>query len=84
MKNYRNIRQEPYLFGFNVKAFFFFVLGSIMALMSFMAGFSFAKMLIVSVLILLLYGFCKYVLSNDKFISKIMDNKLPKQFSEYE
>jgi hypothetical protein len=84
MKNYKNIRQEPFLFGFNVKPFFVFILGSILGLMSFISGFSFIKLMITVIYILILYAICKYVLSNQKLINKIMDNKLPKEYSEYE
>lgn len=84
MKNYKNIRSEPYLYGFTISAFFAFVIGSILCLMSFIGGFSLVKFIVVMVLLLVLYAFCKYVLSNKNLINRLMDNKLPKKHSEYE
>lgn len=84
MKNYKNIRKEPYLYGFTVKAFFAFVIGSILGLFSFMTGFSFVKLILVLSWIFLLYAVCKFILSNEVLINRFMDNKLPKNYSDYE
>jgi hypothetical protein len=84
MKNYKNIRQKPYIYGFSVVGFFSFAIGGICALMSFMSGFSFLKIITVIIFIGLLYIFSKYILSNKEFASRIFDNKLPNKYSEYE
>lgn len=84
MKNYKNIRKEPYLYGFTVKAFFVFVIGTTLGLFSFISGFSFIKLILTIVYVLILYSVCKFVLSNDKLINSFLDNKLPKSYSDYE
>lgn len=84
MKNYKNIRKKPYLYGFTVKAFLVFVGGLLFSLLSFMSGFTFLKLVVVLLSDFLLLLVCKFVFSNDKIINRFMDNKLPKNYSDYE
>lgn len=84
MKNYKHIRKEPFLYGFTVKAFFAFVIGLIVGLMSFISGFSFTKLIVFLFFVLILYAVCKFILSNETLINRFLDNKLPKKYSDYE
>ena len=84
MKNYKKIRQKPYIYGFSIVGFFAFAIGGVCVLLSFMSGFSLAKFIIVGILIMILFLFSKHVLSSPVVLSKIFDNKLPKKYSEYE
>lgn len=84
MKNYKNIRKEPFLYGFTVKAFFVFVIGLVIGLLSFINGFSFIKLIVFLCFVFVLYFVCKFILSNSKIINRFMDNKLPKNYSDYE
>lgn len=84
MINYKNIRKEPFLFGFTVKAFFVFVIGIIIGLISFINGFTAIKAIVFLVFALILYAVCKFVLSNTALINRFMDNKLPKSYTDYE
>lgn len=84
MKNYKNIRRKPYIYGFTITGFFTFAIGGICLILSFMNGFTFNKLVIVLILLFILFLISKYILSNPAFISKILDNKLPKKYSEYE
>lgn len=84
MKNYKNIRQQPYIYGFSVKGFFVFAIGSIISLLLFITGFSFTKFIFSGVLIIVFYIVGKLFLSNSELVNKFMDNKLPKKYSDYE
>ena len=84
MKNYKKIRQKPYIYGFSVAGFFVFAVGGIFGLLSFMSGFSLLKMIGVVVFLGLLYIFSRYIISNKEITSKFFDNKLPNKYSEYE
>jgi len=84
VKNYKNIRRKPYLYGFTVKAFFAFVIGIIIGLFTFSTGFSFGKFGLFLIWSLLLYAVCKYVFSNDNIVNRFLDNKLPTSYSDYE
>ena len=84
MKNYKNIRQQPYIYGFSVKGFFVFAIGSIISLLLFITGFSITKFVLSGVLIIIFYVIGKLFLSNSELVNKFMDNKLPKKYSDYE
>jgi len=84
MKNYKNIRKEPYLYGFTVKAFFVFVFGIVFGLFSFISGFTIAKFIGFIIYGFGLYAICKYILSNTSLLARYFDNNLPKSYSDYE
>ncbi len=84
MKNYKKIRQTPYIYGFSIIGFFTFAIGLIIGLLAFMGGFSVLKLILVSIYFVLLFVVSKLVLSNKSFIAKMTDNKLPTKYSEYE
>ena len=84
MKNYKNMRQQPYIYGFSVRGFFVFAIGSIISLMIFITGFTFTKFIVSGILIIIFYVVGKLFLSNSELLNKFMDNKLPKKYSDYE
>lgn len=84
MKNYRHIRKNPYIYGFSITGFFVFLIISVLLLISFTLGITLTKFIIILFLIGLTYGICKYVVSDEKLLSKAFDLKLPKKYSQYE
>jgi hypothetical protein len=84
MRNYKKIRQTPYIYGFSIIGFFTFAIGAIIGLLAFMGGFSLLKLILVSIYMVVLFVVSKLVLSNKTFIAKMTDNVLPKKYSEYE
>jgi len=84
MKNYKKIRQKPYIYGFSVVGFFTFAIGGIAGLISFMGGISITKVIVVLIFLGVLFLVSKYVISDKERIAKFFDNKLPKKYSEYE
>ena len=64
--------------------FFVFIGGVGCSLLFVLGGFSVLKVLIILLLLGVHYLVCRYVLSNEGIISKLMDDKLPKKYSEYE
>jgi hypothetical protein len=84
MKNFKNMRQQPYIYGFSVKGFFFFSIGLIVSLMIFITGFAFTKFILSGLFIIIFYIIGKFLLSNSALLNKLLDNKLPKKYSDYE
>lgn len=84
MKNYKKIRQEPYIYGFTILGFISFTIMTVLCLLILLIGFSFLNMIICFILIGISYLICRHVLSNDKVNSYLFDNKLPKKYSKYE
>jgi hypothetical protein len=84
LKNYKNIRQKPYIYGFSVKGFFFAVGGSILSLLVLITGFNLVKIIIAGLGVLISYLVGRILLTDSEFLNKLIDNKLPKKHSEYE
>lgn len=84
MKNYKKIRQEPYMYGFTMVGFIAFSITTILSLLTLLMGFSFVRCVISLILIGVSYLVCKYLLSSDKVTAFLFDNKLPKKYSQYE
>jgi len=84
MKNYRHIRKKPYIYGFSITGFFVFLTISVGLLISFTLGITLIKFIIIAFVIALSYILCRYVLSDEKLLSKAFDKKLPKRYSTYE
>jgi hypothetical protein len=84
MKNYRKIRQEPYIYGFTMFGFIVFSATSVLCILSLLTGFTGVKCMVIMILIGLSFLICKNVLSNKDLIAKYFDNKLPKKYSKYE
>ncbi|MFK7102224.1 hypothetical protein V3471_14740 [Flavobacterium oreochromis] len=83
MKNYKKIRQKPYIYGFSVLGFFIFAIGGIIGIASMMAGFSFVKLIVCLFILLTSFSIGK-VVSNEELMNKFLDNKLPNKYSDYE
>ncbi len=84
MRNYKKIRQEPYIYGFTMVGFMVFTITSIACLLSLIFGFTGLKCIIVLILVGIDYLACKYLISSPKIQSYLFDNKLPKKYSHYE
>ncbi len=84
MRNYKKIRQKPYIYGFSLVGFFAFLAITVLLMLILLSGFSLIKYLIVFILIGLNYLFCRHVLSSEKVQQKIFDKNLPKNYSIYE
>ena len=84
MKNYKNIRQKPYIYGFTVVGFFTFAIGGIMGFLSLLGGFSFFKLVGIGIYTGVLFLVSKYVISNKELINKFFDKTLQNKYSEYE
>lgn len=84
MRNYKKIRQKPYLYGFTTIGFIFFTVTSVLSLLTILTGISFLKVIITLVLLAISYAISKFVISNPKIEASLFDNKLPKKYSRYE
>ncbi len=84
IKNYKNIRKKAYLYGFDKIPFFVFVASFVVALLTFLGGFSLMKVIFVCTFIGVSYLLCRNIFSNEKLLNSFLDNKLPKKYSDYE
>ncbi len=84
IKNFKGYRKKPLIYGMNTLGFFIFITVSLVALLSFLGGFSLKKIIIVGAVIGLTYLICLGLSNNDKLIHFLFDDKLPKKYSEDE
>ena len=84
MRNYKKIRQQPYIYGFTLIAFLLFIIIGVGAILTLLMGFSLLKCIVIVILIGINFLFCRHVLSSDKVQEMIFDKKLPKKYSIYE
>ena len=84
MKDYKKIRQKPYIYGFTIIGFVFFVVTSILSLLTILTGISILKVIICLILLAISFAVSKFIISNEKVESYLFDNKLPKKYTKYE
>lgn len=81
IRNYKNIRRKPTIYGFTPNAFYIFTGLTLLSLLTLSSGFSFRKLIGVLVFIVIVYILTKLVLSNDKLLKKLLDEKFPLEIS---
>lgn len=81
IRNYKNIRRKPELFGFSPNAFYLFVGVLAVSLMTLTTGFSWLKILIIICINVINLIFTKLIVSNDHLMRKVFNEKFPSQIS---
>lgn len=81
IRNYKNIRRKPYIWGFSYSNFLIFCGVSLLFSFILFTGFSFLKLGIVVGLIFLAYVVLKIVLS-DNVLDRMFSEKFPKQIND--
>lgn len=84
IKNLKGYRQKPTIYGLNTTAFLVTIIVIILALLSFLGGFTIRKTIIVAIIIALTYFTSLALSSNDKIQEFLFDEKLPEKFSDDE
>lgn len=84
MKNYKKIRQKPYIYGFTIIGFVFFTITAVLSLLTILTGISFLKVIICLILLVVSFAVSKFIISNEKVEAYLFDNKLPKKYTKYE
>ena len=84
VKNLKGYRQKPTIYGLNIFGFLVTTIISILALLSFLGGFTLRKIIIVTLIIAATY-FTSLLLTNNSTIKEwLFDEKLPEKFSDDE
>ena len=81
IRNYKNIRRKPELFGFSPNAFYLFVAIAGISLLTLTTGFSWTKLIVILIFNGISLVFTKVVVSNDKLMKKIFNEKFPTEIS---
>ena len=84
MRNYKKIRQQPYIYGFTAQAFILFTIISVLLLLTLIVKQSITSAILVLIGIGINYLVCRHFLSDATFISKVFDKKLPNIYTKYE
>lgn len=84
MKNYKKIRQKPYIYGLTLLGLIVFIAIIAVCAITLIFRFSVLNGIVILIVIGISFLFCKHILSDKKFESMIFDNKLPKKYSKYE
>lgn len=82
IRNYKNIRRKPYVYGFTVNGFLIFIGIAVCALFAFATGFTINKIIIVAVVISLDYIVCKLIISNPTMLDRLFNEKFPKEITD--
>ena len=80
INNYKNIRRKPYVYGFSTTNAIVFFIISIILVLTTVFGFTFKKLMIISIIGSINYLVCKG-LSNGAILKKLFDKPLPKEIS---
>lgn len=84
VKNLKGYRQKPTIYRLNIFGFLVTTIISILALLSFLGGFTLRKIIIVTLIIAATY-FTSLLLTNNSTIREwLFDEKLPEKFSDDE
>ena len=84
VKNLKGYRQRPTIYGLNTTGFLVTTIISILALLTFLGGFTIKKIIVVTLVIAVTY-FTALLLTNNLTIKEwLFDEKLPEKFSDDE
>ena len=81
IRNYKNIRRKPEIYGFTPNGFYTFVAVAILSLAIFFGGFTLFKLIIVAIINGISIVFTKLIMSNDNLLKRLFNEKFPKEIS---
>ncbi len=81
IRNYKNIRRKPKIFGFTPMSFIIFCMVALLSLSLFLVGFSWVKLLIVIFINFISLIVNRIVMGEDNPVSSMFDEKFPEEIS---
>lgn|GEM_PF-2792295 len=81
IRNYKNIRRKPQIWGFTPEAFYLAMGIAIVSLVILATTFTWTKLIIVAVINLCSVILTKIFMSNNDFLRKMLDEKFPDEIS---
>jgi len=81
IRNYKNIRRKPEIHGFSPNAFYLFLAIAGVSLLTLTTGFSWMKIIFILIINGLSLVFTKLVMSNDRLMKKLLNEKFPTEIS---
>lgn len=82
IRNYKNLRSQPYIYGFSPTGFYVFVGIGLLTLFSFTTGFSIIKIIIVAGINLISFIYTKYFMNDNALTKYLLNDKFPKEISD--
>ena len=73
IRNYKNIRRKPEIYGFTPNGFYTFVAIAILSLAIFFGGFTLFKLIIVAIINGISIVFTKLIMSNDNLLKRLFN-----------
>ena len=83
IKNYKNIRSTPLIFGFSFQSAIIFGIIALLSLSLFMSGFTIKKTIFVGVVNLISFLVCKYVFGEHNVFDSLFNQKFPNELNDF-
>lgn len=81
IRNYKHIRKKPEVHGLSINSFYLFSAIFIISILSLTTGFTIKKAIIVGIINAINLAVNKLILSNDKLLKRMLDEKFPSEIS---
>lgn len=83
IKNYKNIRTVPLLFGFSFQSAIIFCIILFFTLTPFISGFTIRKGVIILIINILSFLLCKFIFGEQNIIAPLFNKKFPKEINDF-
>ena len=83
IKNYKNIRSTPLIFGFSFQSAIIFGIIALLSFSLFMSGFTIKKTIIVGVINFISFLVCKYVFGEQNVFDTFLNQKFPNELNDF-
>ena len=83
IRNYKNIRMQPLIFGFTFQSAIIFVIIALFSLFSFATGFTLNKVIVIGIINLISFLVCKYILGEVNVFDNLFNQKFPNELNDF-
>lgn len=82
IRNYKNIRRKPQIWGFTPTGFYIFIAVASITLFSFAISFSFMQLIVVLIINVMSLIATRLLISNEQLVQKFLNEKFPSEISD--
>ena len=83
IRNFRNIRRKPELFGFTYNNFLIFCAIALLGSFILFNGITFKKIIIYAIILLIGFIATRYLIGAESLLNKAMNEKFPKEINDF-
>jgi hypothetical protein len=83
IRNFRNIRRKPQLFGFTYNNFLIFCAIALLGSFILFNGITFKKIIIYAIILLIGFIATRYLIGAESLLNKAMNEKFPKEINDF-